>query len=153
MSFPQNTLLKLCTQGRRPQSWSGRTSEENSPSSFSQPVVRIPTANPPHSLVMMFCKPFSFRRERSFCNCKNTNKIFVENIPLILRRSQWPRGLRNELSSPAQTLGSWVRIPLEAWMFVCVHSVFVLSCKQVVALRRADSPPKEFYRLCKRSRN
>jgi hypothetical protein len=31
-------------------------------------------------------------------------------------------------SSPAQTLGSWVRIPLEAWMFGCVCSVFVLSC-------------------------
>jgi hypothetical protein len=43
-------------------------------------------------------------------------------------RSQWPRGLRHEMSSPAWTLGSWVRIPLEAWMFVCVYSVFVLSC-------------------------
>jgi hypothetical protein len=32
------------------------------------------------------------------------------------------------MSSPAWTLGSWVRIPLEAWMFVCVYSVFVLSC-------------------------
>jgi hypothetical protein len=29
-------------------------------------------------------------------------------------RPQWPRGLRHELSSPAQTLGSWIRIPLEA---------------------------------------
>jgi hypothetical protein len=33
-------------------------------------------------------------------------------------RSQWPRGLRYELSSLAWTLRSWVRIP-------CVHSVFV----------------------------
>jgi hypothetical protein len=41
-------------------------------------------------------------------------------------RSQWPRGLRHEPSSPAQTLGSWVRIPLEAWMSACVYSVFVL---------------------------
>jgi hypothetical protein len=30
--------------------------------------------------------------------------------------------------------------------------VFVLSCVQVVALRRADPPSKESYRLCKRSR-
>jgi hypothetical protein len=43
-------------------------------------------------------------------------------------QSQWPRGLRYEMSLPAWTLGSWVRIPLEAWMFVRVYSVFVLSC-------------------------
>jgi hypothetical protein len=53
-------------------------------------------------------------------------------------RSQRPRGLRHELSSPAQTLGSWVRIPLEAWMYVYIYSVFVLSCVQVAALRLAD---------------
>jgi hypothetical protein len=27
---------------------------------------------------------------------------------------------------PAQTLGLWARIPLQAWMSVCVYSVFVL---------------------------
>jgi hypothetical protein len=43
-------------------------------------------------------------------------------------RSQWPRGLRHELSSPAQTLGSWVRIPLEAWMSVCAYSVCAVLC-------------------------
>jgi hypothetical protein len=32
------------------------------------------------------------------------------------------------MSWPAWTLGSWVRIPLEAWMFVCVYSVLVLTC-------------------------
>jgi hypothetical protein len=36
-------------------------------------------------------------------------------------RSQWPRGLRHEISSLARTLGSWVRIPLETWM-----SAFIL---------------------------
>jgi hypothetical protein len=30
---------------------------------------------------------------------------------------------------------------------VCVYSVFVLSCLQVAALRRADPPSKESYRL------
>jgi hypothetical protein len=40
-------------------------------------------------------------------------------------RSQRLRSLRHEPSSPARTLGSWVRIPLEAWLSVCVHSVFV----------------------------
>jgi hypothetical protein len=43
-------------------------------------------------------------------------------------RSQWQRNLKHELSSLARTLGSWVRIPLKAWMSVCVYSVFVLSC-------------------------
>jgi hypothetical protein len=43
-------------------------------------------------------------------------------------RSQWPCGLKNELSSPARTLGLCVRIPLEAWMSVCVYSVCVVLC-------------------------
>jgi hypothetical protein len=33
-------------------------------------------------------------------------------------RSQWPRGLRRR-SSVARLLRLWVRIPREAWMFVC----------------------------------
>jgi hypothetical protein len=33
---------------------------------------------------------------------------------------------------------------------VCVYSVFVLSCVQVAALRRADPSFKESYRLCKK---
>jgi hypothetical protein len=35
-------------------------------------------------------------------------------------------------------------------MDVCVYvySVFVLSCVWVAALRRADPPSKEYYRLC-----
>jgi hypothetical protein len=43
-------------------------------------------------------------------------------------RLQWQRGLRHELSSPAQIMGSWVQIPLEACMSLCVYSVFVLFC-------------------------
>jgi hypothetical protein len=50
----------------------------------------------------------------------------------------------------SETLGSWVRIPLKAWISVYVYSLFVLSCVQVAALRRADLPSKESYRLCKR---
>jgi hypothetical protein len=43
-------------------------------------------------------------------------------------RSGRPRCLRHELSSPAQTLGSWVRIPLEASMSVCIYSVCAVLC-------------------------
>jgi hypothetical protein len=65
------------------------------------------------------------------------------------RRSQWLRGLSHELSSLSRTLGSWVRIPLKGIdVCVCVYSVFMLSCAQVAALRRADPPSKESYRLC-----
>jgi hypothetical protein len=49
-------------------------------------------------------------------------------VKVKLCRSQWPRGLRHEPSSPARTLGSWLRMPLEAWMSVCVYSVCVVLC-------------------------
>jgi hypothetical protein len=68
-------------------------------------------------------------------------------------RSQWPRGVRHEPSSPARTLGSWVRIPLPACMSVCDYSVFVLFCVYVAALRWADPSSKESYRLCIGPRN
>jgi hypothetical protein len=42
-------------------------------------------------------------------------------------RSEWPRGLRHELSSPARMLGSCVRIPLKAWIFVCLFCVCISS--------------------------
>jgi hypothetical protein len=37
------------------------------------------------------------------------------------------------LSSPAPTLTSWVRIPLEAWMFVCVLCAVILCLPRVEA--------------------
>jgi hypothetical protein len=70
---------------------------------------------------------------------------------MIQCRSQWPRCLRHELSSPAQTLGSWFPIPLEIWMSMCVYSVFVLFCVQVAALWRADLPSKDSCRLYKKN--
>jgi hypothetical protein len=72
------------------------------------------------------------------------NFITTDNITC---RSQWPLGPRHELSSPAQTLESWVQILLEAWMSMCVYYVFVLFCVYVAALRRADPPSEESYRL------
>jgi hypothetical protein len=68
----------------------------------------------------------------------------------ISGRSHWPHGLRHELSSAAQTLVSWVQIPLETWMSVCVYFVFMPSSVQVAALRRADPPTKGSYRLSKK---
>jgi hypothetical protein len=58
-----------------------------------------------------------------------TTIIFVIKAPVnqLTGRPQRPRSLRHEMSSLARTLGSWVRIPLEAWMSVCVYSVFMLG--------------------------
>jgi hypothetical protein len=56
--------------------------------------------------------------------------------------------LRHELPSLARKPGPWVRHPLTAWMFsVCVVCAFSCVCVQVEALRRADHPSKESYRL------
>jgi hypothetical protein len=38
--------------------------------------------------------------------------IFIYVVIVVTSRSWRPRGLRYELSTPAQTLGSWVPIPL-----------------------------------------
>jgi hypothetical protein len=41
-------------------------------------------------------------------------------LMLNYSQSQWPRGLRHEMSSPARTLGSWFRVPLEAWLYAFI---------------------------------
>jgi hypothetical protein len=49
--------------------------------------------------------------------------------------------LGHALSSLARKPGSWVRIPLRAWMFsACVCAFFCVRV-QVEALRPADHPP------------
>jgi hypothetical protein len=70
--------------------------------------------------------------------------LFVWNKPnyCFIGRLQWPRGLRHEMSSLAPTLGSWVRILLEAWMLVCVYSMFVFCVSSGLATGR------ESYQLC-----
>jgi hypothetical protein len=52
---------------------------------------------------------------------KTTSKLFFHNYhnPVFITcRSQWPRILRCR-SAATRLVRSWVRIPLEAWMFVC----------------------------------
>jgi hypothetical protein len=68
-------------------------------------------------------------------------------------RSQWPHGLRREPFSPTRTLGSWVRIPLETCVSLCVYSVFVLSYVRAAALRRPDPPSNKSHRFCIGLRN
>jgi hypothetical protein len=63
---------------------------------------------------------------KQVCNLRGSPDI--ARVVKPSSRSQWPRRVKHELSSPAQILGSWFRISLEAWMFVCVYSVLVLFC-------------------------
>ena len=59
-------------------------------------------------------------------------------------RSQWPRGLRRR-SAAARLLGSWVRIPPGAWIFVCCECR-VLSGRGLCD--ELSTRPQESYRLC-----
>jgi hypothetical protein len=71
-----------------------------------------------------------------------------------LGRSQWLRGLKHEQSSPARTMGSWVRIAHEAWMSVCA---FILClCCSVCKQQPYDgliTRPRSFIDCIYRSRN
>jgi hypothetical protein len=62
-------------------------------------------------------------------------------------RSQCPRGLRHEMSSPAWKLASWVRIPLNTWMSVCVYSVFVSRQRPCDRLIPRPKSPTECLKL------
>jgi hypothetical protein len=74
------------------------------------------------------------------------HRILKVNIICLSKhssRSQWPRGLRCR-SVAQRLLGSWVRIPVGAWMFVSC-TVFVLSGR---GLCNGPIPrPEESYRL------
>jgi hypothetical protein len=58
---------------------------------------------------------------------------------LLTRRSQWPGSVTHEMPSPAQTLGSWVRTPLKAWMSTCVYSRFMRQqpCDRLIPCPRS----------------
>jgi hypothetical protein len=64
------------------------------------------------------------------CKCNWLSACLVDNIfchgMFPCCRWQWPRSLRHAPFSPSRTLGSWVRIQLEAWMSMCFD--FVLCC-------------------------
>jgi hypothetical protein len=51
-------------------------------------------------------------------NCRQLQAYLLKAI--LIRRSQWLHSLRHEMSLPAWILGSWVRIPLEAWMYAFI---------------------------------
>jgi hypothetical protein len=52
-----------------------------------------------------------------------TSSVFKQVVDI-----ERQRGLRHEPSSLARTLGLWVRIPLEAWVYVGLFCVCVVLC-------------------------
>jgi hypothetical protein len=64
--------------------------------------------------------------------------VYLNFLPPInvTGQSQWPRGLKHELSSLALTLGSWVRIHIKAGMsaYCAFILYFMLLCVYVEAL-------------------
>jgi hypothetical protein len=76
---------------------------------------------------------------------------YLANCVMLMRkkcRSQWARGLRSELSSPARIQAPWVRISLEAW-----KSVRLFRLCYSVSRQWAAPSCNESYRLCMRLRN
>jgi hypothetical protein len=55
------------------------------------------------------------------------NEILIRKKEHVCR-SQLPRCIRHEMSLPVRTMGSWVRIPLKAWLSLCLSFVSVLPC-------------------------
>jgi hypothetical protein len=75
--------------------------------------------------------------------------VTVETRHIMISSSQWQLGLKNILTLPSRTLGSWVQIPLEAFIHYSVSDVLCVS-----GLVTSRSPPyKVSYRLCKGSWN
>jgi hypothetical protein len=67
--------------------------------------------------------------ERSPVTVAGRSKAWTVFAHPNARRSQWLlRGLKHGLSSLTLTLGSWVRIPLKAWMSVRLFGVYVFLC-------------------------
>jgi hypothetical protein len=60
-----------------------------------------------------------------------------------------PRNHTDCVKIKKYSLESWIRIPLNSCMSVCVYFVFVLFYVLVAASLRADLPSKESYRLSK----
>ena len=84
------------------------------------------------------------RLEPSKRNCPHEDESSKKTCTLILCRSQWPRGLRHRSAAAARLLRLWVRIPPEAWMFVC-YECCVLSGRGLYD--ELITRPEESYRL------
>ena len=86
----------------------------------------------------------TYERKKSIDFVESGIRLKKKRITIhVIRRSQWPRGLRRR-SAAARLLRSWVRIPPGAWMFICCECC-VLSgrglCDELI------TRPEESYQL------
>jgi hypothetical protein len=80
------------------------------------------------------------------CPSKSNGKLSInESLSRVL--GVWPITVAaHELVSLDRTLGSWVRILLKAWMFVCVYSVFVCRLRPCDGLITRPRSPADCLR-------
>jgi hypothetical protein len=70
-------------------------------------------------------------------NLQDVQKIIFIISYFTIGQSQRPHGLVHEMSSPSQTVGSWVRVLLEAWKSVRVSSVLCCLAKELFTSPRS----------------
>jgi hypothetical protein len=67
---------------------------------------------------------WSWRLTSSKCRGQQHEDLYIRSSD----HSGRPRSLRHELSSLARTLGSWIRIPLKAWMSIFCAFIPCFCC-------------------------
>ena len=104
----------------------------------------ITNCNPRRKILLKkahFFEVFFFKRTFGVCRQSRTYVTPISKFLLFITseliharvntcRSQWPRGLRRS-SAAARLIGSWVRIPPEAWIFVCCE--YYVCCQVEVS--------------------
>jgi hypothetical protein len=73
----------------------------------------------------------AYKFETFFSNwrtmCCSARRLLLHGQENNDSRLQWPSSLRHRLSSPPRRLGSWVSIPPEALMSVCVYALLCVG--------------------------
>jgi hypothetical protein len=93
------------------------------------PLREANTCSPTHEILhikgtRLFITVFTGPRHKPVIHSEPFRSIHLTYTAIVSAdHSDRPRGLRQEMFTPARTLGSWVRIPLEAWMSVCLFCV------------------------------
>jgi hypothetical protein len=82
----------------------------------------------PRLLRTLWAYTACFRDRFTFLTIYFCSLLLVKDTTFSSWRWHWPHSLSHETSAPAETLGLWVRIPVEKLMSLCIYSVFVLSC-------------------------
>jgi hypothetical protein len=113
--------------GHRRRSWRGHEEKKSHQSPCRK--LNAPAIQPIAQSLYWLSYPDATTGVRCLKYHVSVSRNRISLIMIIKGRSQWPRGLRHVQSSAARTLDSWVRIPLEAWMYVHVFLCCVVLCR------------------------